>query len=65
MKKASEDDEGEDKWWAYASTWMLLTRNEAILNSPALRHAASAVKTNAIKLPLWTDDFASLFQILQ
>jgi len=35
------------------------------MNSPAIRNAASAASTNSVKVPLWTDDFASLFQILR
>jgi len=58
-------DENEDEWWIYSSTWILLTRSEAIVNSPAISGAASAVNTNSVKVPLWTDDFTSLFQILQ
>ena len=58
-------DETDEAWWLYSSTWILLTRNEAILNSPAIREAAATVETNRVKVPLWTDDFASLFQILK
>jgi len=58
-------EETEDEWWRYSSTWILLTRSEEIANSLAIRDAASAVNTNSVKIPLWTDDFTSLFQILQ
>ena len=58
-------DENEEEWWSYSSTWMLLTRNEEVINAPAIREAASTGKTNGAKVPLWTDDFASLFQILR
>jgi len=63
----TEDDVEEDEghWWAYASTWMLLTHDTALLESPALRKAASAPGTNAPAIPLWTDDFASVFQVLR
>jgi hypothetical protein len=44
---------------------VLLSRNEKIINSPAIHDAASTVKTNDTRVPLWTDDFASLFQILR
>jgi spermidine synthase len=64
-KLASIDyEETGDTWWLYSSTWVLLSRSEQIIKSPAIRSAASTVKTNAYKVPLWTDDFASLFQIL-
>jgi spermidine synthase len=58
-------DETDDSWWLYSSTWILLSHSEQIINSPAIRNAASTVKTNDSKVPLWTDDFASLFQILR
>ena len=65
-KLASIDfEENDEEWWLYSSTWVLLSRNERIINSPAIRSAASTVKTNSTRVPLWTDDFASLFQILR
>jgi hypothetical protein len=65
-KLASIDyEESDDEWWLYSSTWVLLSRNEGIINSPSIRNAASTVETNNIRVPLWTDDFASLFQILR
>ena len=59
------DEEVESDWWMYSSTWVLLTHSEEIVNSPAISSAASALKTNAVKIPLWTDDFASLFQVME
>ena len=65
-KLASIDyEETDDSWWLYSSTWVLLSHSEQIINSPSIRGAASTVNTNRIKVPLWTDDFASLFQILR
>jgi hypothetical protein len=64
-KLASIDyEETDEEWWLYSSTWVLLTRNERIINSPAIRSAGSTL-TTPVKVPLWTDDFASLFQILR
>ena len=53
------------EWWVYSSEWVLLTRNERIIRSPAIRAAARPEETGAPRVPLWTDDFASLFQILR
>ncbi len=65
-KLASIDyEEAEDEWWLYGSTWVLLSRSEQVINRPAIRDAASVINTNSTKVPLWTDDFASLFQILR
>ncbi len=58
-----DSDESSEEWWRYGSTWVLLTRNPAMLNSEELRAAAAPASTNAMSV-LWTDDFASLFQIL-
>ena len=58
-------DELEDDWWLYSSTWILLTRDGSILNAPAILRAATPSKTNSVSIPLWTDDFASLFQVLK
>jgi hypothetical protein len=60
-----ECDEMPDQWWLYPSTWMLLTRDPNLLTSPELAVATSAPSTNAPAIPLWTDDYASLFRILK
>ncbi len=60
-----------DQWqkavdrWDYFSTWALLTRNETMLKSPEISRVAVAPDTNSVNIPLWTDDFASVFQILR
>jgi tetratricopeptide (TPR) repeat protein len=53
-----------DKPWLMASSWVLLSRNDAIINSPAIHLAGRPLLTDPTPIPLWTDDFASLFQIL-
>ncbi len=60
-----EEEEEEPAWWKYASTWILLTHDESILKTDAIRSASRVAHTNAITIPLWTDDFASIFQILE
>ncbi len=57
-------DENTEEWWDNSSTWILLSRDRARLHTPAFEHAATFLSTNAVSVPLWTDDFASLFQIL-
>ena len=59
-----EHDDEEAEWWLYASTWVLLTRNVELLNRPEIRNATGAANTNAPAIPLWTDDFASILQVL-
>ena len=60
-----DDLEDEGDWWLYSSTWILLSRDERFINTPAIHAAAYTVSTKTSKVPLWTDDFASLFQILK
>lgn len=56
------DDEGS--WWLYASSWMVLSKNEEFMNRNELKWAASP-PAPANKIPLWTDDYTSMFKILQ
>ncbi|MBI5384200.1 MAG: fused MFS/spermidine synthase [Verrucomicrobia bacterium] len=68
LASISESDdlsEEETEWWHYASTWVLLTRNEEFLRQPALREARSEPGAKTKTIPLWTDDYASLFPLLQ
>ena len=58
-------EENDEDWWMYSSTWIILTRDERILSSPGIAEGISAVTAKTPKVPLWTDDFASLFQILR
>jgi hypothetical protein len=62
---AIDYDDSDEEWWLYSSTWILLSADGALLNTPAIRSAANPVKIKPIQLPLWTDDFASLYQILK
>jgi len=57
-------DETEEEWWLYSSTWILLTRDPEILNSPAIQKASLPQKSRP-RASLWTDDFTSLYQILK
>ena len=57
-----------DKPWIMSASWALLARDEGgrkILNSSAIQLASRPPLTNSVSIPLWTDDFASLFQILR
>lgn len=66
-----EEDEGDDEddpagqWWAYASTWALLTRNHALVNHPDILAVTSAMPAEPRAIPLWTDDFVSLYQVFK
>jgi len=51
--------------WIGRSIWVLLSRSGEILDTPAIRSAARPPRTSPASIPLWTDDYASLFQILE
>jgi hypothetical protein len=57
-----DDDEGA--WWLYASSWMILSKNKAFMERNELKWAASPPAA-ANTIPLWTDDYTSMFKILQ
>jgi len=57
-------EENDEEWWNYSSTWVLLSRNEQIMKAAPIHYLANPASTNSVSIPLWTDDFASLFQIL-
>jgi tetratricopeptide (TPR) repeat protein len=57
-----------DKPWVINASWALLAREphgEAILNATNIQLASRPPLTNTVSIPLWTDDFASLFQIIR
>ena len=57
-----------DKPWIMSASWALLAREargDQVITSPAIQLASRPPLTNDVSVPLWTDDFASLFQILR
>lgn len=59
----ADDDEPES--WVYRTTWILLTRNQEFLKVPAIADVSEAASAEPQTQPLWTDDHASLYQILR
>ena len=57
-------DDGEADWWVYATTWVLVSRNQTLLAGEDIA-AAADIAGNPEPGPLWTDDFASLSTILK
>ncbi|MBI5704305.1 MAG: spermidine synthase [Chloroflexota bacterium] len=49
----------------YASHWVLLARDPAVLNTPAIQTRAVDLSGYSTTLRLWTDDYSNLFQILK
>jgi spermidine synthase len=58
-------DENDEEWWEYSSTWILLTHNPNIFDQPGIQNAMKKSGFSKRTVPLWTDDFTSLFQILK
>jgi len=56
--------EGDDDG-GYASHWILLARDPALLNIPAIQENAIDLSGYSTTLRLWTDDYSNLFQILK
>ena len=46
------------------SDWMLMTRNEEFLQEPMVVGLADEVEGTYDPIPLWTDQYSNLFQIL-
>jgi hypothetical protein len=56
--------EGDDDG-GYESHWILLARDPALLDIPALQERAIDLSGYSTDLKLWTDDYSNLFQILK
>jgi spermidine synthase len=66
LKFAIVPDDYEEQWWVYRTTWILVTRNEEMLDSPKIKEKTEEPeKDPRTRHTLWTDDFASLYEILK
>lgn len=54
-----------DENGGFASHWILLSRDPAFLEIPALRAGAVDLRGYSSSLKLWTDDYSNLFQVLK
>lgn len=60
------DSPPSKKWWVFRTTWILVTRNEALLQSAPVTKAREEAEPSTRTVGLfWTDDHASVFQILK
>jgi hypothetical protein len=64
LKAALIEDRG-DAIQSYDSVWMLLSRQEEFMGSPAVDQRKSARPVISPRLRLWTDDFSNLLQVLK
>ena len=65
MGTATLSDDDEPNWWIYATTWVLVSRNKAFLEIDAIRDKVDTSEATAKAMPLWTDDYASLYSIMK
>ncbi len=63
LARALIEDNG-DGVVTYPSIWVLLTRNPALLENPAIAARAKSMEGFTTNIRLWTDDYNNLFQIL-
>jgi hypothetical protein len=58
-------DDDNDDWWIYSTTWILLTKNKGLLETQEIAAATAKGKVEGKTVGMWTDDHASLFEILK
>lgn len=59
------DYDASDEAFHASSTWVLLTRNDAVINDPTVQSlTAEAVQSETLPIE-WTDQYSNLLQILQ
>jgi hypothetical protein len=62
---ATIPDDDEEAWWVYRTTWILVTKNKAILESDKIKEMTEAPEKKRRTNAVWTDDFASLYPIVK
>jgi hypothetical protein len=58
-------EDAGDGHFTSPSTWVLLARDAAILDIPAIRERAAERPQGSPSVRLWTDDYSNLFQLLK
>jgi hypothetical protein len=54
-----------DSKGGYASHWILLARDPALLEIPAIQEHSVDLNAYSTNIKLWTDNYSNLFQILK
>ncbi len=62
---ATISDDLTSDWWFYETTWVLVTKNKALLDNSDIYAATDNPKKNAKPAALWTDDAANLYSIMK
>lgn len=58
------DDDENGEWWIYDTTWMLVAKDPKVLQRAGIAKGATQSIGN-VSIPVWTDDYTSLFKILR
>ena len=58
-------DAGDQSRGVKESVWMIVTKNQAFLSAEEIQRAAASLPVSHSPRLLWTDDFASLWQVLK
>jgi hypothetical protein len=64
LSRALIEDPG-DGLYTRPSTWVLLSRDSAVLNAPAITSRATPMAGYTTSIHLWTDEYSNLFQIMK
>ncbi|MEO5960751.1 MAG: fused MFS/spermidine synthase [Opitutaceae bacterium] len=65
LECATIPNDYEEEWWLYRTTWILVTKNKALLESEKIKEIAEGPEKTKRMHTLWTDDYASLYEILK
>ncbi|MEO7413734.1 MAG: fused MFS/spermidine synthase [Opitutaceae bacterium] len=65
LATATISDDSKEEWWIYRTTWILVTKNKELLANPDISSVTEAPLPENPDISLWTDDHASVVQILK
>jgi spermidine synthase len=65
LSAATIPDDYAEQWWVYRTTWILVTRNKALLETEKIKAATDEPEKERLTNALWTDDYASIYEILK
>ncbi|MBC7366709.1 MAG: fused MFS/spermidine synthase [Undibacterium sp.] len=65
LATACISDDTEEDWWVYSTTWMLVTKDRALLARSEIAAGTTAPTKATRPAALWTDDNANLYSIMK
>lgn len=65
LETATISDDPKDEWWIYRTTWILVTKNKTLLQNADISTVTEAPQPPNPAVSLWTDDHASVVEILK